>query len=197
VSASPGQGQTVPDQTAVRSDRFGRIFRLPPFAEPGRRVDAALRELGKPGGQLDADDELAAGPKALIVDPLLSANNPNNPSQTAGTTFFGQFLDHNITFDATSRLGQPTAPEAARNFRTPALDLDSVYGAGPVAQQELYEAGDHIKLKIENGGLFEDLPARSTPRRKGRLTRTISAAASGRRGASSAGRPSSTSQTAR
>jgi hypothetical protein len=65
-----------------------------------------------------------------------------------------------MTFDAGSRLAKPTNPQAARNFRTPALDLDSVYGAGPVAQQELYEPGDHIKLKVESGGMFEDLPRR-------------------------------------
>jgi hypothetical protein len=34
-------------------------------------------------------------------------NNPNNPTHTAGTTFFGQFLDHDITFDASSPLGVP------------------------------------------------------------------------------------------
>jgi Animal haem peroxidase len=146
---------------AASADHFGRIFQLPPFAEPSPGVEAALVELGKPGGLLDAGDPLAAGPKQLIVDLSLSANNPNNPTQTAGTTFFGQFLDHDMTFDAGSRLGRPTEPHNARNFRTPALDLDSVYGAGPVAQQELYEPADHVKLKVESGGLFEDLPRRA------------------------------------
>jgi hypothetical protein len=144
----------------VRPDHFGRIFRLPPFAEHSARVEAALVELGKPGGLLDAGDPLTAGPEQLILDPKLSANNPDNPTHTAGTTFFGQFLDHDMTFDAGSRLGRPTDPRQARNFRTPALDLDSVYGAGPVAQQELYDPSDHIKLRVESGGLFEDLPRR-------------------------------------
>ena len=160
VVASPGHAPCAHASSPVSADHFGRMFRLPPFAQHGPKVEAALRELGKPGGLLDAADPLAAGPKALIVDPSLSANNPNNPSQTAGTTFFGQFLDHDITFDATSRLAHATDPADARNFRTPALDLDSVYGAGPVAQQELYDPGDHIKLKVESGGVFEDLPRR-------------------------------------
>ena len=147
--------------TTERADHFGRIFRLRPFAEHTPAVESALVELGRPGGLLDAADPLSAGPKALIVDLSLSANNPNNPTHTAGTTFFGQFLDHDITFDAGSKLGQATEPENARNYRTPALDLDSVYGAGPVAQQELYEPDDHIKLKVESGGLFEDLPRRA------------------------------------
>jgi hypothetical protein len=142
-------------------EHFGRIFDLPPFARQSPRVEAALVELGKPGGLLDAADRLSAGPQALIVDPSLSANNPNNPSHTAGTTFFGQFLDHDITFDAGSPLGRAAVPEATRNFRTPAFDLDSVYGAGPVAQQELYDARDHAKLRVESGGPFEDLPRRA------------------------------------
>jgi hypothetical protein len=66
-----------------------------------------------------------------------------------------------MTFDADPQLAQPTEPQSARNYRTPSLDLDSVYGAGPVAQQELYDPGDHVKLKVESGGLFEDLPRRS------------------------------------
>jgi hypothetical protein len=140
---------------------FGRIFRLPPFARQSPKVEAALRELGKPGGLLDARDPLEAGPKQLIVDPSLSVNNPNNPTHTAGTTFFGQFLDHDMTFDADSRLAQPTEPQTARNYRTPSLDLDSVYGAGFVAQQELYDPSDHVKLELESGGLFEDLPRRA------------------------------------
>jgi len=56
------------------------------------------------GGLLDAQDDLSAGPIALITNPALSANNPDNPSRTAGTTFFGQFVDHDITFDTSSTL---------------------------------------------------------------------------------------------
>src|SRR5947207_544387 len=119
---------------------FGRLFpNLPPFAVDTNKVKSALVDLGKPGGVLDAADNLAAGPVLLITDPSLSANNPNNPTHTAGTTFFGQFVDHDITFDTTSRLGVPTNPSASPNSRTPSLDLDSVYGAGPVASSQLYD----------------------------------------------------------
>ena len=161
VVAGPGGAEAAHAHAAARAQNFGRMFKLPSFAKQSPKVEAALRELGKPGGLLDAKDSLAAGPKALIVDLSLSANNPNNPSQPAGTTFFGQFLDHDMTFDASSPLGRATAPERSRNFRTPSLDLDSVYGAGPVAQQELYDPSDHVKLKVESGGRFEDLPRRA------------------------------------
>src|SRR4051794_2130685 len=140
--ARPQAAYPARGRTELRPDHFGRLFDLPPFAEQDSRLETALLKLGKPGGVLDAKDPLSAGPKELIADLSLSANNPNNPTQTAGTTFFGQFLDHDMTFDGTSRLAHATNPVAARNYRTAALDLDSVYGLGPIAQQELYDAAD-------------------------------------------------------
>jgi hypothetical protein len=147
----------------VREDRFGRMFpQLRPFAEPSAKLTEALLEIGKPGGILDAKDNLAAGAVELIVDAELSKGNPNNESHTAGTTFMGQFIDHDITFDLTSRLGIPTPPEQSPNSRDPALELDSVYGGGPIADPELYERvprGQHAtKFKIGSNGRFEDLP---------------------------------------
>ena len=142
-------------------DHFGRMFHLPPFAPPTDDIRAALLEAGKPGGILDAKDNLVAGPKNLIVDPSLSANNRNNPTQTAGTTFFGQFLDHDMSFDLTSTLGTTTPPITSVNTRTPAFDLDSVYGEGPAGSPQLYDPNDPIKFRVETTGglgLDEDLP---------------------------------------
>jgi hypothetical protein len=158
--------QSQPRRFVIPEDRFGRMFPgLPPFAESSPKLEAALIEIGKVGGILDANDALDRGPVDLIVDPALSANNPNNTTHTAGATFMGQFMDHDMTFDLTSRLGEATNPEDSQNSRTPALDLDSVYGGGPIADPDLYERvkqGDKFKpetkLKIENGGRFEDLP---------------------------------------
>jgi heme peroxidase len=52
----------------------------------------------------------------------------------------------------------PTDPATSPNARTPSLDLDSVYGQGPVASPQLYDPSDRAKLQIGFGGLFEDLP---------------------------------------
>ncbi len=145
---------------ATRSDRFSRMFDLPPFAEASPSLEAALREIGRPGGLLDAGDALERGPVDLIVDPALSANNPNNPAHTAGTTFMGQFMDHDMTFDIGSALGVAMEPRTATNGRTPSFDLDSMYGGGPTASPQLYEA-DRARLRVESGGLFEDLPRTS------------------------------------
>jgi Animal haem peroxidase len=167
VNAAQGAQPSQQRRFVIREDRFGRMFsELPAFAEPSNQLSAALLELGKPRGILDAKDNLAAGPVALIVDPALNLNNPNNDTHTAGTTFMGQFMDHDMTFDLTSRLGVPTAPEQSPNSREPALELDSVYGGGPIADAELYERVRRgmypTKFKVESGGLFEDLPRNGT-----------------------------------
>ena len=60
----------------------------------------------------------------------------------AGYTYWGQFIDHDITFDPTSSLMSNNRPRQTENFRTPCLDLDSVYGAGPAAGPHLYDQ-DH------------------------------------------------------
>ncbi|HCU51183.1 MAG TPA: peroxidase [Micromonosporaceae bacterium] len=153
AEAAPEAGVSVP------ADRFGRMFpNLPAFAPATNQVRAAMSDIGKRGGILDARDPLERGPIDLIIDPALSVNNRDNPFHTAGTTFLGQFLDHDMTFDTTSPLGVPTAPETSVNARTPALDLDSVYGGGPISQPSLYNPADRAKFRIEFGGLFEDLP---------------------------------------
>jgi hypothetical protein len=158
VGAIAAAGAGGAAEQALERDDFGRMFNLPSFARPAPEVQAALAELGKRGGLMDAKDDLAAGPIALIVDPALSLNNPDSTQHTAGVTFMGQFLDHDMTFDTTSRLGRPTNPRTAPNVRQPFFDLDSVYGDGPAASPLLYEPSDRIKLRVESGGRFEDLP---------------------------------------
>jgi Animal haem peroxidase len=179
AAADPAVGPLAPGRYArsgagapASSMDFGRIFsHLPPFAEATDRARAALLEVGMPGGIMDAGDQLSAGPKALIVDPTVNGNptatnpygtNPDNPTMTAGSTFVGQFTDHDITFDQTSQLGVPQNPLISPNTRTPALDLDSVFGGGPGLRPDLYvENADGSvgpQLKIGSGGVHEDVP---------------------------------------
>jgi hypothetical protein len=61
-----------------------------------------------------------------------------NLEMPAGYTYFGQFVDHDITFDPTSSTSRQNDPNKHKNFRTPRFDLDSVYLAGPEASPYLY-----------------------------------------------------------
>ena len=117
----------------------------------------ALIELSRPGGVLDANDPLEVGPVRLITEPELSPGNPDNPRHTAGTTFLGQFLDHDITRDGGSTLGRPTSLRRSVNLRSARFDLDSLYGGGPAESPDLYK-DDRLRFVVESGGQFEDLP---------------------------------------
>jgi hypothetical protein len=107
---------------AAQSD-FVRMFpKLVPFEPPDAALAAHGACLPEPCGGA------STGP---MVDPNLDADN--SPRGTpAGFTYFGQFVDHDITRDenplpdATFPIGQ------LDNVRNAKLDLDSVYGTGSV-----------------------------------------------------------------
>lgn len=122
------------------SGKFGRMFReLPPFAPDTPQLRSNLLEIGAPGGIMDAMDELARGPKDLILNPGPRNVDSDNSNMTAGMTFLGQFIDHDITLDLTSSLERQADPEQIANFRTPTLALDNLYGTGPQGSPHLYD----------------------------------------------------------
>jgi hypothetical protein len=73
----------------------------------------------------------------------------------AGYTYLGQFLDHDLTFDKTDvMLGANVTPAQLLQARSPSLDLDSLYGAGPGDPEsaKFYEAdGLHLKMGKTTG----------------------------------------------
>ena len=169
-----GVREALAQHFVLREENFGRMFpQLNAFFgdRPPRGLNEALLKIGVRGGVLDANDRLPASGAAadqaqaainLIVDPALNVNNPNNTTHTAGTTFMGQFMDHDMTFDETSALGIETDPEDSPNTRSPTLDLDSVYLGGPRRAPHLYGfENSRIKFKVGSVGLFEDLPRNS------------------------------------
>lgn len=69
-----------------------------------------------------------------------------NTDIPAGYTYFGQFVDHDLTADdRPNDLTTPTPVTSLVNLRTPQFDLDSVYGSGPTGSPQLYDAdGMHM-----------------------------------------------------
>ena len=146
---APRRYARIPGGAPASSVDFGRIFpSLPPFAEATDRVRAALIEVGGPGGIMDAGDQLSAGPKALIVDPTVNGNptatNPygHQPGQPDDDRRARRSSGSSpITTSRSIRprkLGVPQNPLVSPNTRTPALDLDSVFGGGPGGGPDLY-----------------------------------------------------------
>jgi hypothetical protein len=136
-------------------DTFTRMFPdLPPFAPQTNAVRSAVQQLGQKGGVLDALDNLTDPIRSITEPAVFSPNNADNPvlaaggNMTAGMTFLGQFLDHDVTLDLRSALQRNADPLRTNNFRTAAFDLDSLYGAGPTAAPELY-ASDGMKFRVD------------------------------------------------
>ena len=92
-------------------------------------------------------DRQEAQPDAAAMADLAArmAEGPGDPTDgpaDAGQAFFGQFIDHDLTLDASTRLGEMAGRvDQIENFRTPRFDLDSVYGAGPEVDPWLYGQG--------------------------------------------------------
>lgn len=133
------RGHRPPPLSPLHEGRFGRLFRkldpAPPL-DPQQLQDLAnsMREPDVPPEDLD------------------------NPDIAAGYTYFGQFVDHDITFDPASSLQQENDPDALVNFRTPRFDLDSVYGSGPEDEPFQYDKGQPGKFLVGESNNQPDLP---------------------------------------
>src|SRR5450631_2286842 len=126
----PLRGLTSTAKSPSFQGRFGRMFRSLPAATYGAtdaQSRAALMTLGAAmTSSFDAPKDGFDGEESGI--PALY-------------TYFGQFIDHDITFDPMTTLIQHSDPDALTDFRTPALDLDNVYGRGPGDQPYMYDNG--------------------------------------------------------
>lgn len=163
--------ESTAQSTIDGKSKFGRMFRwLEPAQRPGSPEEAKMlrnlmeviaTEMVPPefeGNITGAkfQDRLAAlgiaNPKNTPDAPLVLAEpGDENDTIPAGYTYFGQFVDHDITFDPASHLQQVNDPDAIVDFRTPRLDLDNVYGRGPDDQPYLYEKATNRKtLKVGN-----------------------------------------------
>ena len=110
---APGRTVGAP----VYGGRYTRLFEGLPSLSGDERL---LHALGAAGGVCDAKADCPDGRVA------------------AGWPFLGQFLAHDITADR-SPLVSHADPVGVRNYRTPAANLECVYGGGPVGSPYLYD----------------------------------------------------------
>ena len=114
----------------VTSATYARMFpELPPF-----EVDEAfLHALGRSGGQCDCGD--------------IDDSSESLGETAAGWPIFGQFVAHDITADR-STLRAHTGTAALRNARSPQLNLECLYGDGPIGHPFLYQRNDPAKFVL-------------------------------------------------
>src|SRR5215813_2149816 len=116
--------------------RFGRLF--PELLCQNATGDELLK-YGAAGGPIEHRSGVQEG------------LGEDNPKIAAGWPFFGQFIAHDITHDR-SPLQETEDVKVLQNFRSPRLDLESLYGAGPVGQPYLYDVHDPDKFLLGHNG---------------------------------------------
>ena len=107
-------------------------------------------------------DRQLGEPNARKLGQAMAAGGGGAGQIPAGFTYLGQFVDHDLTFDKTNvMLGENVSPAQLLQARSPSLDLDSLYGAGPADPEsaKFYEA-DGIHLKMGKTLAAEGIPAK-------------------------------------
>ncbi len=119
--------------------RYGRMFDF--FARP--ITDDCLRDIATAMIKVDKGNPITQ-----------KEPTDENPAIPAGYTYFGQFVDHDISLDPTPLSAKSNDLAAMEDFRTPSLDLDCVYGRGPDDQPYMYTDGLHLRTgkPLTNGG---------------------------------------------
>ena len=120
---------------AVMEGRFTRLFPYLPTASFKQRD---LEELAR----------------VMIAPEEPEQEGRDDPEENQGIpaayTYFGQFIDHDLTFDPISHLRETLSPaqlQALVDFRTPRFDLDNLYGRGPADQPYMYKK-DGIRMLL-------------------------------------------------
>jgi Animal haem peroxidase len=173
--------------SSIDGGRFGRMFRWLPQAHFNEAALLALAETmiqGEFAKVTRENAQIAEEHKALPTgkqtpfkkfDAALGELEPGdeNPTICSGYTYFGQFLDHDMTFDPRTTFEGRDDPDALHSFRTPRLDLDSVYGMGPGLQPYLYDDdGLHLILGEFEHKSFDDAFRPDLPRNRPQATKS-------------------------
>lgn len=119
-----------------------RKFRFSRMGPKGQPVDEPLR-------------------KALAEAMTAAGRQPDSsaPAIPAGFTYLGQFIDHDLTRDNTVvSLGEDVTVAELLQGRSPALDLDSMYGRGPQHPEDkkFYRDAARLKMGTTAAVLFPD-----------------------------------------
>jgi heme peroxidase len=108
----------------------------------------------KPLQLSDPDKVVGIIAHAMDQGPDKATDTPDdqeNPFVPAAYTYFGQFIDHDLTFDTRSTL--QTIPAGLSSFpndgRTPVLDMDCLYGLGPSSAPFMYDEDGRLATNAD------------------------------------------------
>ena len=136
-------GEETDPITESESLRAAAPTPLPPSTPPPFR----FRRVGPKGTPLPATPTRKLARAMIARAGGVGGGDGDVP---AGYTYLGQFVDHDLTMDRTDVMfGDAVSPAALTQGRSPKLDLDSLYGAGPSNEgsAKFYGAdGMHLKL---------------------------------------------------
>lgn len=127
VPTNGGPESAHPRRSTEPRFQFGRMFDVPKVNNSKKHNDEVVAEL-------------------LLLAELVNKNADDSAAGDsdiqAGYTYLGQFIAHEITFDKTE---EPLDGENA-GYRSPQIDLDSLYGRGPDQERRFYQ--DAARLKV-------------------------------------------------
>ncbi len=171
------RGADLNRRSSQTEGRFGRIFRSLPAAtwseDALRKLTGDGQEMNRMSAEPEKEGNLPIAPREDVDEqenPRTSRlhDEEENSGIDAGYTYLGQFIDHDITFDPVSSLQQRNDVDALVDFRTPRLDLDSLYGSGPDDQPYMYtgngrkfQLGRDLYEGINGRRIGSDLPRHS------------------------------------
>jgi hypothetical protein len=130
---SPARAR-VPIDAPIGPATYARMFpELPSF----RADEQFLHALGRTGGLCDCGD--------------IGDTSESLGESAAGWPIFGQFVAHDITADRSTLRSRASTSEL-HNARTPQLNLECLYGDGPVGHPFLYQRDDPAKFLLGADG---------------------------------------------
>jgi hypothetical protein len=138
--------QAAGEDRQLIGGKFGRLFPNLPVAKYGSSAEEENRSL-------------TALATAMIseLDPPKDAPDDEESGIPALYTYFGQFIDHDLTYDPNSTFQKKKDPDATKNFRTAAFDMDNIYGRGPGDQPYMYDTDG--KSFLLGGPITQGKPA--------------------------------------
>jgi hypothetical protein len=112
-------------------------------------------------GPKGTDRQLTEASLAKLAD-AMTVGQGGASQIPAGFTYLGQFVDHDLTFDRTDVMfGDRVSPPELLQARSPSLDLDSLYGAGPAdPESAAFFETDGIHLRMGKTSAIGNIAAK-------------------------------------